>query len=105
MKVTITVKEMAKMLINDSPDHWTENRAIAVANYLDINRDVGEEFIPFWIKQEFDFFPSALKACEEIFSSYVPENTEDGDKEREARRYLGSSFHVIDCDDGIFIEN
>ena len=105
MKITVTVKEMAKMLMNDSPDYWTENRALEVATYLDNSRGVGDEFIPFWIKREFAFFPSALKACKEIFPSYVPENTEDDAKEREARQYLGLSFNVIYCDDGFFIEN
>ena len=100
MHTTLSTSEIAGALIKDEFANWSQNGALALAEYLEeYEESTGEEleFHPVAIRCEFSEYESAIEAAAQYTSEFTTAEA--------ALEYLEDHTSVITYDGGVIIQD
>ena len=100
MKTLLNTKDVANALTKDEYANWSQNGALALAEYLDeYEESTGEELEldPVAIRCEFTEYESAIEAAAQYTSEFTTEAA--------ALEYLEDHTSVITFDGGVIIQD
>ena len=100
MKTLLNTKDVANALAKDEYANWSQNGALALAEYLEeYEESTGEEleFDPVAIRCEFSEYESAIEAAAQYTSEFTTAEA--------ALEYLEDHTSVITYDGGVIIQD